>query len=121
LGEEAVAPLVEGRGHFVLDDAQARLAAGGEAAEVALFHLYNAVRARGDTLLLTARTPPARWPLVLPDLASRLGALPAIAVAEPDDALMARPHGGWSPSSTARRWRVGARSPGRSPPSCWRN
>jgi chromosomal replication initiation ATPase DnaA len=89
LSDEAVAPLVEGRGHFVLDDAQARLAAGGEAAEVALFHLYNAVRARGDTLLLTARTPPARWPLVLPDLASRLGALPAIAVAEPDDALMA--------------------------------
>jgi chromosomal replication initiation ATPase DnaA len=81
--------LIEGRGHLALDDAEASIAAGGEAAETALFHLYNAVKARGDTMLFTARTPPSRWALALPDLASRLGAVSAIAVAQPDDELMA--------------------------------
>jgi len=89
LTTEAVEPLIEGRSHLVLDDAETHVAAGGETAETALFHLYNALKARGDTMLLTARTPPARWALALPDLASRLGALPAIAVAQPDDELMA--------------------------------
>jgi DnaA regulatory inactivator Hda len=84
-----LAPLIETRGHLVLDDAENAVAAGGEAAETALFHLYNAVKARGDTMLLTARTPPARWVIALPDLASRLSALPAVAVAQPDDELMA--------------------------------
>jgi DnaA regulatory inactivator Hda len=89
LTSEAVAPLIEGRGHLVLDDAENSVAAGGAAAETAVFHLYNALKARGDTMLLTARTPPARWAIGLADLASRLGALPAIAVAQPDDELMA--------------------------------
>jgi DnaA regulatory inactivator Hda len=89
LTSEAVAPLIEGRGHLALDDAENSVAAGGEIAETALFHLYNALKARGDTMLLTARTPPARWAIALADLASRLGALPAIAVAQPDDELMA--------------------------------
>jgi DnaA regulatory inactivator Hda len=89
LEREAITPLIEARGHLVLDNADDALAAGGEPAETALFHLYNAVKARGDTLLLAARIPPARWRLALPDLASRLSALPAIAVAQPDDALMA--------------------------------
>jgi DnaA regulatory inactivator Hda len=89
LTREAVAPLIEGRGHLVLDDAENSVAAGAAAAETALFHLYNGVRARGDTMLFTARTPPSRWVLALPDLASRLGALPAIAVSQPDDELMA--------------------------------
>jgi DnaA regulatory inactivator Hda len=88
LAGAALAPLIEGRGHLALDDAENTVASGGEAAEAALFHLYNAVKARGDTMLLSARTPPARWALALPDLASRLGALPAIAVAQPDDELM---------------------------------
>jgi len=89
LTSDAVAPLIEGRGHLALDDAEASIAAGGEAAETALFHLYNAVKARGDTMLFTARTPPSRWALALPDLGSRLGAVSAIAVAQPDDELMA--------------------------------
>ena len=89
LDDDTVARLVEGRGHLALDAADAGLADAGEAGETALFHHYNTVKARGDTLLLTARTPPARWRLGLRDLASRLAALPAIAVAQPDDALMA--------------------------------
>ncbi|MDH3236349.1 MAG: DnaA/Hda family protein [Alphaproteobacteria bacterium] len=85
----SLAPLIEAPGHLALDDAETVLAVGSDAAETALFHLYNASRERGDTMLLTAHTPPARWPLGLADLASRLAALPTIAVAQPDDGLMA--------------------------------
>jgi len=52
-------------------------------------HLYNNIVEAGGSLLLTGRTPPARWPLALADLRSRLRALPAVAVLPPDDALLA--------------------------------
>lgn len=57
--------------------------------ERALLHRLNFARESGATVLLLARTPPARWPLALPDLRSRLLALPAVAVGLPDDALLA--------------------------------
>ncbi|MFQ5984962.1 MAG: DNA replication protein [Alphaproteobacteria bacterium] len=57
--------------------------------EPALLHLYNALVARGGHLLLTGRRPPARWTVHLPDLRSRLVALPAVAVLPPDDPLIA--------------------------------
>ncbi|HJM52236.1 MAG TPA: DNA replication protein [Alphaproteobacteria bacterium] len=57
--------------------------------EEALLHLYNNIVEAGGSLLLTGRTPPARWPLALADLRSRLRALPAVAVLPPDDALLA--------------------------------
>ncbi len=63
--------------------------AGLPAAEAALFHLYNLAGERGGHLLLTAAAAPSRWPIGLPDLASRLRAAPAVALAEPDDALLA--------------------------------
>lgn len=56
--------------------------------EVALLHLYNALAERRGHVLLTAATPPKRWPLKLPDLTSRLSALPTVAIRAPDDALM---------------------------------
>ncbi len=56
--------------------------------EEALLHLYNMLAERRGHLLLTAREPPARWHLRLADLASRLLAAPAVAVAPPDDALL---------------------------------
>jgi chromosomal replication initiation ATPase DnaA len=57
--------------------------------ELALLQLYNHQRERGGHLLLTARLPAARWPLALPDLASRLRAAPSVAIEGPDDALLA--------------------------------
>ena len=57
--------------------------------ERALLHLYNAVTADGGFVLLTARAAPAAMPLTLPDLASRLRALPAVALSDPDDDLLA--------------------------------
>ena len=57
--------------------------------ERALLHTYNAIAERDGHLLLTAQAPPARWPLALPDLASRLRLAPAAALGLPDDALLA--------------------------------
>ncbi len=54
--------------------------------ETALFHLLNAVREHRGHLLLTARdTPTLLWPK-LPDLASRMRALPVARLEPPDDA-----------------------------------
>lgn len=59
------------------------------AAEAALFHLMNLAAAEGCALLLTGRAAPARWALGLPDLASRVAALPVARLGPPDDALLA--------------------------------
>lgn len=55
---------------------------------VALFHLINVMRERGFSLLLTGSAAPARWAYTLPDLMSRLKAMPAQEIAAPDDALL---------------------------------
>lgn len=65
-------------------------AAGGmdTAAERALLHLYNMTNERRGHLLLCAEAPPARWPIALADLRSRLAALPTVSIAPPDDGLL---------------------------------
>ena len=63
-------------------------AMGDAIAEEALFHLYNQARSENRYMLLTARTPAARWAINLPDLASRLRATPSVEIADPDDALL---------------------------------
>jgi chromosomal replication initiation ATPase DnaA len=62
--------------------------AGNPAAETALFHLHNLMKEAGQPLLLTARTPPRDWGLSLPDLHSRLAALPLVRIEAPDDVLL---------------------------------
>jgi chromosomal replication initiation ATPase DnaA len=57
-------------------------------AERPLLHLVNLTAERGGHLLLTASEPPSRWPSALPDLRSRLLAMPVVAVQPPDDALI---------------------------------
>ena len=59
-----------------------------KAPERGLFHLYNLMRERRGHMLLISQEPPARWSIALPDLASRLRAAPAVAVAPPDDELL---------------------------------
>jgi DnaA regulatory inactivator Hda/CDP-diacylglycerol--glycerol-3-phosphate 3-phosphatidyltransferase len=68
---------------LVVDDADTA------ADEVALFHLYNAVVGRGGSVLLTASSPPAAWPVALPDLRSRLLAAWSVPIAAPDETLLA--------------------------------
>lgn len=58
-------------------------------AEETLFHLHNALAARKVPLLVTGRNAPAQWPLMLPDLASRLSVANVVALEQPDDALLA--------------------------------
>ena len=58
--------------------------------ERALLHLHNCCRETGSGLLIVAREPPSRWPIALPDLASRLRAMPVVGIAPPDDALLGR-------------------------------
>jgi len=60
-----------------------------QAAERALLHLYNWTAERGIALLILAKPAPAAWPIALPDLASRLRALPNVTIEPPDDALLA--------------------------------
>ncbi len=70
----------------VIDDADA--VPGDPGRESGLLHLYNHIADVGGALLLTGREAPARWPVALPDLASRLAALPAAPVGPPDDGLI---------------------------------
>jgi chromosomal replication initiation ATPase DnaA len=56
--------------------------------ETALFHLLNLVKQQSASLLLTSQTRPQQWKISLPDLASRLQALPLVEILPPDDALL---------------------------------
>jgi len=73
-------------GYVVFEDCDRRLTTPD--AEFALFHLLNILRDEGGKILMTARTPPARWPVRLPDLASRLSAATVTQVQSPDDELL---------------------------------
>jgi chromosomal replication initiation ATPase DnaA len=75
-------PTLPSSGGAAIDDADA------VADEPALLHLLNALREVRLPVLLVARTPPARWPLRLPDLASRLRAVTAVEVLPPEESLL---------------------------------
>ena len=53
--------------------------------EEALFHAWNAAQAGGRPLLIIADTPPGMWDIALPDLRSRLAAVPVVRIGAPDD------------------------------------
>ncbi len=82
LDDAGLRQLLDG-GHrrISLDDAD-------RADEARLLHLFNACCERGGSLLLTASTSPGVWSVALPDLGSRLRAVPAIGIGLPDDALL---------------------------------
>lgn len=56
--------------------------------EAAIFHILNLVREQRLNVLLTTRIPPGELGVALPDLHSRLKALPVAAIAPPDDSLL---------------------------------
>ncbi len=56
--------------------------------ERALFHAINLAREHAGTILITTREFPARWPVTLPDLISRLRAAELAELQPPDDALL---------------------------------
>lgn len=83
LGEDALAALAPPV-RYAIDFGAEDLAKSGERA---LFHVLNAARETGGAVLLVSRQAPARWPVELPDLRSRLRALPAAEAERPDDDL----------------------------------
>jgi chromosomal replication initiation ATPase DnaA len=56
--------------------------------ERALFHLLNLAREQKFSMLLTGRIAPGELEISLPDLRSRLRALPFVQILAPDDALL---------------------------------
>lgn len=56
--------------------------------ETLLLHLYNAAVAADIRIFMTAETPPARWQINLPDLASRLRSASVEGIGLPDDELI---------------------------------
>lgn len=56
--------------------------------ETHLFHIFNEARAYKIPVLMTAAVPPRSLPIALPDLASRILGLPAVALLAPDDTLL---------------------------------
>jgi len=80
--DEAAATFAESDGRVLIDDAEA------EANEAALWRVLDLARTRGGAVLLVGATAPGLWPVSLPDLRSRLAALPVARLREPDEALM---------------------------------
>jgi chromosomal replication initiation ATPase DnaA len=56
--------------------------------ERALFHALNLARQQDGHILLTSRFMPRQWKLTIPDLSSRIQALPVVSILPPDDALL---------------------------------
>ncbi len=79
-------PLPEDCRAAVIDPVEPLLESGDES-QRALFHLYNMMRERQGHLLVTGRAAPARWPVGLADLRSRLMVLQAVPLSGPDDAM----------------------------------
>lgn len=56
--------------------------------ETGFFHIFNSVKEAGGWLLLTALKPPQFWAFTLPDLSSRLKAVPYVEISLPDEGLL---------------------------------
>ena len=82
LGDRAAPDILGSADSCAIDDADEL------SDEEALLHLYNHIAEIGGKLLLAGRHPPARWPLKLADLSSRMNAAPAVEIRPPDDALL---------------------------------
>lgn len=82
VGKATADQLLTGNHAWVLDGIEAITDAP------ALAQLINHARARGDYVLMTAHCPAPALPFTLPDLRSRLLALPSISLGAPDDALL---------------------------------
>jgi chromosomal replication initiation ATPase DnaA len=82
VGQATADQLLTGNHAWVIDGLEAI------ADEAALAQLINHARARGDYVLMTAHRPAPELPFSLPDLRSRLLALPTVALGAPDDALL---------------------------------
>ncbi|WP_323797481.1 HdaA/DnaA family protein [Nisaea sp.] len=82
LDAERLPTLLGDAGYVVLDNVDESLPG------VPAFHLYNMIVERRGALLVLSRTPVSRMALHPADAKSRFAALPAVAISDPDDALI---------------------------------
>ncbi|MEQ1707746.1 MAG: hypothetical protein ABL864_05390 [Terricaulis sp.] len=80
--DDAAAIFRESGGRLFIDDAH------GARDEAMFWRVLDLARVEAGAVLLVGATPPAAWPVTLPDLRSRLAALPLARLGEPDQALM---------------------------------
>jgi len=85
--EAAAETFADSGGRVLIDDADTALGAGA-GDEAMLWRLLDLTRAQRGAVLLTASVPPAQWTITIPDLASRLKALPQARLGEPDETLL---------------------------------
>lgn len=72
----------DGIPYLILEDVSATVN------ETGLFHALNRVKAENGFVLMTSETAPSGWDLKLPDLITRLKALPCVRIEPPGDDLM---------------------------------
>ncbi|MCB1431490.1 MAG: hypothetical protein KDK75_03380 [Alphaproteobacteria bacterium] len=82
IGQHPPDALLEGRA-LAIDNAP-----GDVMDERAMFHLLNLARQSGGHILIASTSDPGAWGTKLPDLASRLKAVPVARLSPPDDALL---------------------------------
>ncbi|GAM99669.1 dnaA regulatory inactivator Hda [alpha proteobacterium U9-1i] len=80
--DEGAALFDEAGGRLVIDDAD------GVRDEGMFWRVLDLARSRGGAVLLVGAAPPSQWPVSIPDLRSRLAALPIARLGEPDEALL---------------------------------
>ncbi len=80
--DDAVAIFRESGGRLFIDDSDC------ERNEAMFWRALDLARVEAGAVLLVGATPPAQWKVALPDLRSRLAALPLARLGEPDEALM---------------------------------
>lgn len=79
---EAAEIFAEAGGRVFIDDAD------GPRDEAMFWRLLDLARAQGGAVLLVGARPPSVWDTAIPDLRSRLQALPLARLGEPDQALL---------------------------------
>lgn len=79
--DDAAAIFREAEGRLFVDDADT-----GD--ESMLWRVLDMARSEGGAVLLASTSQPGKWPVQIPDLRSRLGALAMARLGEPDEALM---------------------------------
>lgn len=80
--DDAAMIFQESGGRLLIDDADL------ERDEGMFWRVLDMARASGGAVLLVGSTAPEAWPVAIPDLRSRLAALPVARLREPDEALM---------------------------------
>jgi chromosomal replication initiation ATPase DnaA len=80
--DDAAAIFRDSGGRLFIDDADL------ERDEAMFWRVLDLARAKGGAVLIVGCSAPDAWPVALPDLRSRLAALPVARLGEPDEALM---------------------------------